>query len=54
MERFFYVRPQPDLLPREKEQPQAGSGFADDCAAKPGAGFAERRRMIFLPIQICQ
>jgi len=32
--------------PGEKEQPQSGSGFADDCPANPVAGFSERRRMI--------
>jgi hypothetical protein len=34
--------------PGKKEQPQAGSGFADDCAANPGAGISVSRRTILL------
>jgi hypothetical protein len=35
----FYVRPQSDLLPQEKELPQSGSGFADERSANSVAGF---------------
>jgi hypothetical protein len=49
MEWFFTSALNLTFSPGEKEQPQAGSGFADDCPANPVAGFAERRRMILLP-----
>jgi hypothetical protein len=46
MEWFFTSALNLTFSPGEKEQPQAGSGFADDCPANPVAGFAERRRII--------
>jgi hypothetical protein len=29
------IRPHPDLLPQEKEQPEAASNFANDRPANP-------------------
>jgi len=49
MEWFFTSALDLAFFSGEKEQPQTGSGFADDSPANPVAGFAERRRMIHLP-----
>jgi len=45
----FLARPRPDLLPREKEQPLAVSGFANTSPANPAARISLRRRTI-LPL----
>jgi len=44
----FCVRPQPDLLPQEKEKLLAGFGFAADHLAIQSREFPSRRRTILL------
>jgi hypothetical protein len=44
----FFARPQPDLLPQEKEQQSRFLFFADGRPANPVAGFSMSRRMILL------
>src|SRR5688500_17680682 len=38
------VRPHPDPLPQEREQPSRVSGFANDGSANPVAGILVRRQ----------
>jgi hypothetical protein len=45
----FFARPQPDLLPQEKEQRLRDPGFMDDRPANPVIGFSKTRRTI-LPL----
>ena len=44
----FDARPQPDLLPQEKEAPLHACLLSADRPANPVAGFSKRRRMILL------
>jgi hypothetical protein len=42
MKLVFYARPQPDLLPQEKEKLLAVSGFTVDRPANPVARFSKQ------------
>jgi hypothetical protein len=42
MKFVFYARPQPDLLPQEKEKPLAGLFFTVDRSANPVARISKQ------------